>query len=55
LQLASGADPGRDAAIVAIHDPDAVSAILAAVHSDKWSIQATGPPDDNPQLATAAA
>ena len=41
--------------IVAIHDPDAITAILAAVHSDKWSSRATGPPGEDTQLATAAA
>jgi hypothetical protein len=41
--------------IAAIHDPDAITAILAAVHSDKWSIPATGPPIENPQIARAAA
>jgi hypothetical protein len=46
---------GRMRVIAAIHDPDAITAILAAVHSDKWSIPATGPPIDNPQIARAAA
>ena len=35
---------GRMRVIAAIHDPDAITAILAAVHSDKWSTRATGPP-----------
>jgi hypothetical protein len=46
---------GRMRVIAAIHDPDAITAILAAVHSDKWSVPATGPPIQNPQLARAAA
>ena len=46
---------GRMRVIAAIHDPDGITAILAAVHSDKWSSQATGPPEEDPQLATAAA
>ena len=49
---------GRMRVIAAIHDPDAITAILAAVHSDKWSSQAfrtTGPPEQEPQLAIAAA
>jgi hypothetical protein len=41
--------------IAAIHDPDAITAILAALHSDNWSIPATGPPTESPQLARAAA
>ena len=41
--------------IAAIHDPDAITAILAAVHSDKWSVQTTGPLARDPQLARAAA
>lgn len=41
--------------IAAIHDPDTITAILAAVHSDRWSIPATGPPTESPQLARAAA
>jgi hypothetical protein len=32
---------GRMRVIAAIHDPDAITAILAAVHSDRWSIPAT--------------
>lgn len=46
---------GRMRVIAAIHDPDAITAILAAVHSDKWSVQTTGPPARDPQLASAAA
>jgi hypothetical protein len=46
---------GRMRVIAAIHDPDAITAILAAVHSDRWSIPATGPPTENPQIARAAA
>ena len=46
---------GRMRVIAAIHDPDAITAILAAVHSDKWSMQNTGPPAWEPQLASAAA
>ena len=46
---------GRMRFIAAIHDPDAITAILAAVHSDKWSIKATGPPAAEPLLASAAA
>jgi hypothetical protein len=46
---------GRMRPVAAIHDPDAITAILAAVHSDKWSIPATGPPTESPQLARAAA
>jgi len=41
--------------IAAIYDPDGITAILAAVHSDKWSIPATGPPIQNPQIICAAA
>jgi len=41
--------------IAAIQNPDAITAILAAVHSDKCSIPATGPPIQNPQIACAAA
>lgn len=46
---------GRMRVIAAIHDPDAITAILAAVHSDKWSVQTTGPPARDPHLASAAA
>lgn len=46
---------GRMRVIAAIHAPDAITAILAAIHSDKWSIQATGPPAQDPQFASAAA
>jgi len=46
---------GRMRVISAIRDPDAITAILVAVHSDKWSTQATGPPNQDPQLASAAA
>jgi len=42
-------------AIAATHDPDAITANLAAVHSDRWSIPATGPPTESPELARAAA
>jgi len=38
-----------------IQNPDAITAILGAVHSDKWFIQNTGPPAQDPQLASAAA
>lgn len=41
--------------IAAIHAPDAITAILAAVHSDKWSVRATGPPDSDRQLVLGAA
>ena len=30
--------------IAAIQNPDVITAILAAVHSEKWFIPATGPP-----------
>jgi len=43
------------AQLPSIQNPDAITAILAAVHSDKWSIPATGPPIENPQIARAAA
>ena len=46
---------GRMQVIAAIHDPDAITAILAAVHSDRWVIPATGPPIDSPLAALAAA
>ena len=46
---------GAGAQLPSIHDPDAITAILAAVHSDKWSIPATGPPTESPQLARTAA
>ena len=46
---------GRMRPIAAIHDPDAITAILAAVHSDKWSVRATGPPDPDRHLALDAA
>jgi hypothetical protein len=46
---------GRMRLIAAIHDPDAITAILAAVHSDKWSSRATGPPDPDRQLVLDAA
>ncbi len=46
---------GRMRVVAAIHEPDAITAILAAVHSDKWSIKATGPPAAQPRLASAAA
>ena len=36
--------------IPAIHDPGAITAILAAVHSDKWSVRATDPRDPDRQL-----
>ena len=42
-----------DALILA--NRDAITAILGAVHSDKWFIQNTGPPAQDPQLASAAA
>jgi hypothetical protein len=32
-----------------------ITAILAAVHSDMWSIPATGPPTESAHLADAAA
>ena len=35
---------GKMRVIAVIHDPDAVTAILAAFNSDKWSIPVTGPP-----------
>ena len=35
---------GRMRVIAAIHASSAITAILAAVHSDKWSTRATGPP-----------
>ena len=35
---------GRMRVIAVIQNPDAITAILAAVHSDKWFIPATGPP-----------
>jgi len=35
---------GRMRVIASIQSPDAITAILAAVHSDKWFIPATGPP-----------
>ena len=35
---------GRMRVIAAIQNPDVITAILAAVHSDKWFIPATGPP-----------
>ena len=46
---------GRMRVIAAIHDPDAITAILAAVHSERWVIPATGPPIDSPLAALAAA
>ena len=46
---------GRMRVIAAIHDPDAITAILAAVHSERWVIPATGPPIDSPMAALAAA
>jgi hypothetical protein len=46
---------GRMRVIAAIHNPDAITAILAAVHSDKWFIPATGPPIDSSLSARAAA
>ena len=46
---------GRMRVIAAIHDPDAITAILAAVHSDRWLIPATGPPLDSPQNTRVAA
>lgn len=46
---------GRMGVIAAIHDPDAITAILPAAHSDKWSVQTTGPPARDPQLASDAA
>jgi len=39
----------------AIHDPDAITPVLAAVHSDKWSVRATGPPDPDQYLGLDAA
>jgi len=46
---------GRMRIIAAIQNPDVITAILAAIHSDKWFIPATGPPIENPQIARAAA
>jgi len=46
---------GRMRVIAAIHASSAITAILAAVHSDRWSIPATGPPIESPQIARAAA
>ena len=46
---------GRMRPIAAIHAPDAITAILAAVQSDKWSVRATGPPDPDRQLVLDAA
>jgi hypothetical protein len=46
---------GAGAQLPSIQNPDAITAILAAVQSDKWSIPATGPPIENPQIARAAA
>ena len=46
---------GRMRVIAAIHDPDAITAILAAVHSDRWLIPAPGPPLDSPQNTRVAA
>jgi len=41
--------------LAAIHNPDAITAILAAVHSNKWSVRATGPPEPERQLVRDAA
>ena len=46
---------GAGAQLPTIHDPDGMTAILAAIHADKWSAQTTGPPARDPQLASAAA
>jgi len=46
---------GRMRVIAANHASSAITAILAAVHSDRWSIPATGPPTESPELARAAA
>lgn len=46
---------GAGAQLPTIHDPEAITAILAAVHSDKWTLPATGPPVRKPGLASAAA
>jgi len=48
-------DAGRGGAAPVIQNPDVITAILAAIHSDKWFIPATGPPIENPQIARAAA
>jgi hypothetical protein len=45
---------GRMRPIDAIHDPDTITAILAAVHSDKWSVRTTGPPEPDRQLVLDA-
>jgi len=41
--------------IAAIHDSDAIAAILAAVRSHRWHLPTTGPPIDSPLVALAAA
>jgi len=46
---------GRMRPIAAIHDPDAITAILAAVHSDTWFPRPTGPPQSDAQRVLAAA
>ena len=46
---------GAGAQLPTLQNSDAITAILAAVHSDKGFIPATGPPIQNPQIARAAA
>ena len=44
---------GAGALLPSIHDASAITAILAADHSGKWSIPATGPPVETPERARA--